>query len=444
MGRRAASLSLERLRNMPDFEPVLLKNRYVDRSWDIDVYESRGGYAATRKGLTTMSPEDVSKEVADANLRGRGGAGFPAARKWSFIPKDVSIPRYVVMNADESEPGTYKDRQLLEWDPHQCIEAMILSSYAVQAKLSYIFIRGEMSLAAERLEHAVHQAYAKGYLGKNILGTGYDFDLHIHRGAGAYICGEETSLLEALEGHRGNPRLRPPYFPAAKGLYYYPTVVNNCETLCCVPHIVERGAQWFAGIGTEKSKGPKLYCISGHVMKPDIYEAPFGITLRQLIYDYAGGLRPGRTLKAVIPGGASAAILGPESLDMPMDFEGVAAAGSMLGSAAVIIMDDTTCMVGAALNLLHFFRHESCGKCTPCREGTDWLFKVLRRLEAGKGTEDDISLLLRLTDNMDGKCFCLLGESALVPVRTSIQRFREDYERHVVEGKCPYELHLAH
>lgn len=429
---------------MPKFEPVLLKNRYVDRAWDIDVYESRGGYAATRKGLTTMTPEQVSEEVGKANLRGRGGAGFPAARKWSFIPKDPSIPRYVVMNADESEPGTYKDRQLLEWDPHQNIEAMILSSYAIGAHLSYIFIRGEMSLAAERLDHAVKQAYAKGYLGKNIMGSGFDFDLHIHRAAGAYICGEETALLEALEGHRGQPRLRPPYFPAAKGLYYYPTVVNNCETLCCVPHIVERGADWFTSIGSEKSKGPKLYCISGHVQKPDIYEAPFGITLRELI-DMAGGLHPGRTLKAVIPGGASAPIQLPDvALDQQLDFEGVAAAGSMLGSAAIMIMDDRTCMVGAALNLIHFFRHESCGKCTPCREGTDWLFKTMRRVEAGHGTPEDLDTLLRLCDNMDGKCFCLLGESALVPIRTSIQLFREDYERHIREGCCPYDLHLAH
>ncbi len=430
---------------MPENELVFLKNRYVDRAWDIDVYESRGGYAATRKGLTQMTPESVTQEVADANLRGRGGAGFPAARKWGFIPKDESIPRYVVMNSDESEPGTYKDRQLMEWDPHQCIEAMILSSYAVKAKLSYIFIRGEMTLAAERLEHAVRQAYDRGYLGKNILGSGYDLDLHIHRAAGAYICGEETALLEALEGHRGQPRLRPPYFPAAKGLYYYPTVVNNCETLCAVPHIIERGSAWWTSIGTEKSKGPKLYCISGHVQKPDIYEAPFGITLRELIDDYAGGLHAGHTLKAVIPGGASAPILKPEqALDMPLDFEGVAAAGSMLGSAAIIIMDDRTCMVGAALNLIHFFRHESCGKCTPCREGTDWLFKTLRRFEAGKGSREDIETLLRLCDNMDGKCFCLLGESALVPVRTSIQLFLDDYERHINEGRCPYELHLAH
>jgi NADH-quinone oxidoreductase subunit F len=429
---------------MANFEPVLLKNRYVDRAWDIDVYESRGGYAATRKGLTTMTSEQISEEVGKANLRGRGGAGFPAARKWGFIPKDESIPRYVVMNADESEPGTYKDRQLLEWDPHQNIEAMILSSYAIKAKLSYIFIRGEMSLAAERLEHAVQQAYAKGYLGKNIMGSGYDFDLHIHRAAGAYICGEETALLEALEGHRGQPRLRPPYFPAAKGLYYYPTVVNNCETLCCVPHIVERGAEWFTSIGSEKSKGPKLYCISGHVQKPDIYEAPFGITMRELI-EMAGGLHPGRTLKAVIPGGASAPIQLPDiALDQRLDFEGVAEAGSMLGSAAIMIMDDRTCMVGAALNLIHFFRHESCGKCTPCREGTDWLFKCLRRVEAGRGTHEDLDTLLRLCDNMDGKCFCLLGESALVPVRTSIQLFREDYERHINEGCCPFELHLAH
>ncbi|NMC83419.1 MAG: NADH-quinone oxidoreductase subunit NuoF [Armatimonadetes bacterium] len=429
---------------MPDFQPVLLKNRYVDRIWDIDVYESRGGYAAVRKGLKTMSPDQVTEEVGKAQLRGRGGAGFPAARKWGFIPKDLSIPRYVVMNSDESEPGTYKDRQLLEWDPHQCIEAMILSSYAIQAKLSFIFLRGEFVLAAERLEYAIQQAYRKGYLGKNILGTGWDFDLHIHRGAGAYICGEETSLLEALEGHRGQPRLRPPYFPAAKGLYYDPTVVNNCETLCCVPHIVERGADWFESIGTDKSKGPKLYCISGHVQKPDIYEAPFGITLRQLIDDYAGGMRPGRTLRAVIPGGASAPILGPDCLDMTLDFEGVAAAGSMLGSAAVIIMDDTTCMVGAALNLIHFFRHESCGKCTPCREGTDWLFKLLRRIEAGHGREEDLETLLKLCDNMDGKCFCLLGESALVPVRTSVLKFREDYERHIREHRCPYDLRLSH
>lgn len=429
---------------MPKFEPVLLKNRYVDRAWEIDVYESRGGYAATRKALTSMTSEQVSEEVNKANLRGRGGAGFPAARKWSFIPKDQSIPRYVVMNADESEPGTYKDRQLLEWDPHQCIEAMILSSFAIGAKLSYIFIRGEMSLAAERLDHAVKQAYAKGYLGKNILGSGFDFDLHIHRAAGAYICGEETALLEALEGHRGQPRLRPPYFPAAKGLYYFPTVVNNCETLCCVPHIIERGADWFTSIGSEKSKGPKLYCISGHVQKPDIYEAPFGITLRELI-DMAGGLYPGRTLKAVIPGGASAPIQLPDiALDQRLDFEGVAEAGSMLGSAAIMIMDDRTCMVGAALNLIHFFRHESCGKCTPCREGTDWIYKTMRRVEAGHGTPEDLDTLLRLCDNMDGKCFCLLGESALVPIRTSIQLFREDYERHISEGCCPFDLHLAH
>lgn len=427
---------------MPEFEPVLLKNRGLDRAWDIEVYLSRGGYAATRKGLS-MTPEEIIRLVGDAQLRGRGGAGFPAARKWGFIPKDTSIPRYVVMNSDESEPGTYKDRQIMEWDPHQCIEAMILSSYAVQAAKGFIFIRGEMVLAAERLEYAVRQAYDRGYLGRNILGSGYDFDLVIHRAGGAYICGEETALLECLEGHRGQPRLRPPYFPAAKGLYYDPTVVNNCETLCCVPHIVERGADWFASIGTEKSKGPKLYCMSGQLQRPGVFEQPFGVTLEELM-ELSGGLRPGRTLKAVIPGGASAPILGPDCLDMTMDFEGVAARGSMLGSAATIILDDSACMVGAALNLIHFFRHESCGKCTPCREGTDWLYKVLRRLEAGKGSHEDIDTLLRLTDNMDGKCFCLLGESALVPVRTSIQLFREDYERHVAEGRCPYDLRLAH
>jgi len=417
-------------------EPILLRNVGVPNSHEIDVYVERGGYKALPKALKEFKPPELVDLVKRSGLRGRGGAGFPAGVKWGFLPKGV-YPRYLVCNADEGEPGTFKDRVLIEHDPHGLIEGIAISCYACEASKAFIYIRGEYETGAQRLDHAVQQACQRGFLGKNIQGSGYDLDVIVHRGAGAYICGEETGLLTSLEGGRGHPKLKPP-FPASEGLYRKPTIINNVETLFNVPFIVERGAEWYTSMGTEKSPGPKLFCISGHVNRPGVYELPLGTPLRTLIDDYAGGPLDGRPIKAVIPGGSSTPMITPEHLDVTLDYEALAGAGTMLGSGAVIVIGEGTCIVRAVERLAEFYRHESCGKCIPCREGTDWLWKILHRIEQGNGREEDIDLLLDICDNIGGKSFCPLGDAALGPVMSSIKHFREEYLQHVRGHGCPF------
>ena len=415
-------------------EKFLLRNVGVHNSHEIDVYIERGGYRALEKALKELKPAEIVEMVKASGLRGRGGAGFPAGVKWSFLPVGV-YPRYLVCNADEGEPGTFKDRILIEHDPHGIIEGIIISSYACEVEHAFIYIRGEYTFGAERLERAIAQAYERGYLGQDILGSGYDLELTLHRGAGAYICGEETGLLSSLEGWRGHPKLKPP-FPASEGLYRKPTIINNVETLFNVPFIVERGAEWYTSFGTEKSPGLKLFCISGHVKRPGVYELPLGAPLRELIYEYAGG--PTRPIKAVIPGGSSTPMLPPAVAEkVNLDYESLMEAGSMLGSGAVIVIGEGTCIVRLTERLAEFYRHESCGKCIPCREGTDWLYQILHRLEHGQGREEDIDLLLDICDNIAGKSFCPLGDAALGPVQSSIQHFRDEYLAHIREKRCP-------
>ena len=418
-------------------EHVLFANVWKEGSTSLAVYEAGGGYAKLGEWLRLM-PETIIEEVKKSNLRGRGGAGFPTGMKWSFLPKDSAKPRYMCVNADESEPGTYKDRVILERDPHRLIEATLVSCHAIRAKTAYVYIRGEFHEGARTLEAALQEARAKGYVGSNILGTGVDVEIHVHRGAGSYECGEETALIESLEGKRGQPRIKPP-FPAVVGLYGCPTIVNNVETLVNVPLILTRGAEWFAAYGTEKNGGPKLYSISGHVTRPGSYEAPMGrITLRELIYGegYAQGIRGGRQLKAVVPGGSSTPVLRADEIDIAMDFEGVAKAGSMLGSAGTIVMDDSTCMVWMAKNLCYFYKHESCGKCSPCREGTGWMLRLLTRIEAGQGQPSDIDLLFKVADSIGGKTVCPFGDAAIAPPQSSLAKFRAEFEYHVREKRC--------
>ncbi len=423
------------------FEPVLLRRIGKPDSRSMTSYLADGGYAGVKTVLAGWTPEQTTDEVKKSGLRGRGGAGFPTGVKWGFVPKDTKgKPVYLLCNADESEPGTFKDRLLMEEDPHQLIEGMILSSYALKCRTAYIYIRGEFYLGARVLNEALAEAYAQGFLGQNILGSGYSLDITVHRGAGAYICGEETGLIESLEGKRGQPRIKPP-FPAVSGVFNAPTIVNNVETLCCVTHIVQRGAAWFAGIGrNEKNTGPKLYCISGHVNRPGVYEAAMGIQLKELIFgdSYARGMRDGKKIKAVIPGGASANMLtAAEIEDCPLDFDGVAAKGSMLGSAAIIVMNEDTCIVDAARNLSKFFSHESCGQCTPCREGTPWLYKVLHRIEEGEGRPEDIDLLTRICNQMaNGMTICVFADAAIAPPLSSVQKFRDEYLHHVEHRRC--------
>jgi NADH-quinone oxidoreductase subunit F len=407
-------------------EHVLLRHRDVPDIRNINGYTAHDGYAALRKAVSDMRPEEVTDVVKVAGLRGRGGAGFPAGVKWSFIPKDVK-PVYIVVNADESEPGTFKDRELIEQNPHQVIEGIALCAYAVGAEKAYIYGRGEFKAPFAGLQQAIDDAYEKGFLGRNIFGSDFSLDLYTHLGAGAYICGEETALLESLEGKLGQPRNRPP-FPAQVGLYARPTVVNNVETLANVPPIVLHGAQWYRQFGTERSPGTKIFCLSGHVVRPGNYELPLGTPLRYLIQECGGGVPGGRAVKGILPAGASAPILPGHNLDIPLDYESVQAAGSMLGSASFIIMDETVNMVWAASKMVHFFKHESCGKCSPCREGTYWMEDVYHRLRDGHARPDDVNLLLNIADQMDGNCFCLLGEFSLSPVRSSIQHFRDEYE----------------
>ncbi len=420
-------------------EKILFRNIDVPDQYKIDTYITNGGYRALPKALKEYSPDELIEMVKKSGLRGRGGAGFPAGLKWSFVPKDSPKPRFLLCNADEGEPGTFKDRWLIEKDPHQLIEGIIISSYAIGAHRAFIYIRGEFAFGAERLQSAIDEAYQKGYLGKNILGSGFDLDLDVYRGGGAYICGEETSLMESVEGNRGNPRLKPP-FPASVGVYKNPTVINNVETLSNVPHIVLNGADWYAKIGMPKSTGTKIFSLSGHVNKPGNYELPMGTPLRELIYDHGGGMKDDRDLKAIIPGGVSTPVLTSQSLDVKMDFESLFEAGSLLGSGAVIVMDETTCMVKVAYRLSKFYEHESCGKCVPCREGTRWIRMIMERIENGRGREEDIDLLLDVCTNIAGKTVCPMGDAAVVPIMSTIEKFRDEYEYHIENKKCMVDL----
>jgi NADH-quinone oxidoreductase subunit F len=414
-------------------DPVLINHVRAPNSFTLGFYLQHDGYAALRKALA-QTPDSIVEMVKASGLRGRGGAGFPTGMKWQFVDKKID-PRYIACNADESEPGTFKDHLLMERNPHLLIEGCAIGCYAIGAKVAYIYIRGEFFHVQRVLEGAIDEAYKAGYLGKNILGSGFDCDVFVHRGAGAYEAGEETALLESLEGKRAQPRNKPP-FPAVVGLYGKPTAVNNVETLCNVPIIVNRGVEWYTSVGPEKNGGPKLYCVSGHVRRPGVYEASMNITLRELIEGHAGGVREGRTLKAVIPGGSSVPILMPDQLDTQASFDAIQKAGSLLGSAAIVVLDDTTCMVWLAENLLHFYRHESCGKCTPCREGTDWLYKILRKIERGEGQMRDLDLLSSISTNIGGKTLCAFGDAAVTPVLTTLKHFRHEYEAHIKEGRC--------
>lgn len=420
--------------------PVLSDNWDQIRSWQLASYQRSGGYDALRTALR-MQPADVVTAVKDSGLRGRGGAGFPTGMKWSFIPQDNPKPKYLVVNADESEPGTCKDIPLMLASPHTLVEGVIISAYAINANTAFIYVRGEVLHVIRRLQQAVAEAREAGLIGTNILGSGYDIDVIVHAGAGAYICGEETALLDSLEGRRGQPRLRPP-FPAVAGLYGCPTVINNVESIASVPSIINNGADWFGSMGTEKSKGPTLYSLSGHVTRPGQYEAPMGITLRQLL-ELAGGIREGHELKFWTPGGSSTPLLTAEHLDVPLDYEGVAGAGSLLGTKALQIFDETTCPVRATLRWTEFYKHESCGKCTPCREGTWWLVQILERLEAGQGGEEDLETLLDLSDNITGRSFCALADGATAPITSSIQHFKDDYLAHFTNGGCPFDPMLS-
>ena len=419
--------------------PVLSDNWDQERSWTLDAYESIGGYTALRTALG-MAPEDVIGVVKDSGLRGRGGAGFPTGMKWGFIPAQDSAnpnPHYLVVNADESEPGTCKDIPLMMASPHTLVEGVIISAFAIGAEHAFIYVRGEVLHVVRRLQRAVHEAYLAGHVGTDIHGSGYALELTVHAGAGAYICGEETALLDSLEGRRGQPRLRPP-FPAVAGLYSSPTVINNVESIASVPAIVRNGAEWFGSMGTDKSKGMTLYSLSGHVTNPGQFEAPLGITLRQLL-ELAGGVRAGHELKFWTPGGSSTPILTAEHLDVPLDYEAVGAAGSMLGTKALQIFDETTCVVRSVLRWTEFYKHESCGKCTPCREGTWWLVQTLARLEKGQGSEADLETVLDQCDNILGRSFCALADGAVSPISSSIQYFRDEYVAHFEHGRCPFD-----
>ncbi|MFI6984609.1 NADH-quinone oxidoreductase subunit NuoF [Embleya sp. NPDC050154] len=416
--------------------PVLSANWDEHQPWTLDTYRRGGGYDGLRKALA-MHPDEVIQTVKDSGLRGRGGAGFPTGMKWGFIPQNDGKPHYLVVNADESEPGTCKDIPLMYANPHVLIEGVIIASYAIRSEHAFIYVRGEVVPVLRRLHNAVREAYAAGYLGKNVLGSGFDLELTVHAGAGAYICGEETALLDSLEGRRGQPRLRPP-FPAVAGLYASPTCVNNVESIASVPPILNKGVEWFRSMGSEKSPGFTLYSLSGHVERPGQYEAPLGVTLRQLL-DLAGGVREGHRIKFWTPGGSSTPMFTDEHLDVPLDYEGVGAAGSMLGTKALQIFDETVCVVRAVLRWTEFYEHESCGKCTPCREGTYWLTQLLTRLERGEGTEEDLETLLDVADNILGKSFCALGDGAASPIQSSLKYFRDEYLAHFEHGGCPFD-----
>jgi NADH-quinone oxidoreductase subunit F len=415
-------------------EKILLKNIDKPDTHMLENYLEHGGYAGIKAALK-LKPDSIIQVMKDSGLRGRGGAGFSTGLKGRFIPKDPALPKYPTCNADESEPGTFKDRVIIEKDPHLLLEGIMIACYAINAAVGYIYIRGEYEFGAKRLEKAIADAYTKGYLGQNIFDSDFSLDLYVHRGAGAYICGEETALLESIEGFRGQPRIRPP-FPAVAGLYHSPTVINNVETLACIPSILERGPEWFAAIGPEKSPGPKLFAVSGHVQRPGVYELPMGLTIKELIFDHCGGMRADKPIKAVIPGGASAPMLSAKDLDTPLEFESLAAKGTMLGSAGVVVMDESTCMVKTAYVINRFFSHESCGKCTPCRDGTPWMTQILKRIEDGQGREGDVELLESLCTGIFGRCFCALGDAAVMALRGALKNFREEFLYHITDKKC--------
>jgi NADH-quinone oxidoreductase subunit F len=417
-------------------EKILLRNIDVPDSHTLATYMSRGGYRSWPEVVQNMKPEQLIEVVKASGLRGRGGAGFPTGMKWSFVPKDSPKPKYLVCNADESEPGTFKDRLLIEKDPHAIVEGTLISAYAIQSRTAFIYIRGELVFGTARLERAVEEAYQAGYIGKNIFGSGYDLDLIVHRGAGAYICGEETALLSSLEGSRGWPKVKPP-FPATHGLFGCPTVVNNVETLAALPWIIAHGPAAYAAIGTEKSKGTKLFSVSGHIAKPGVYELEMGYPLKKFLDEECGGVPNGKKLKGVIPGGGSMPVLRPEEIEkVNLDYESVQAAGSLLGSGGVIVMDETTCMVRAAWNLARFFAHESCGQCSPCREGCHWMEKIFHRIEHGNGEKNDLDLILNISGNIMGNTICPFGDAAAMPAAAFIKKYRDEFDAHIAEKKC--------
>jgi NADH-quinone oxidoreductase subunit F len=422
-----------------DYAPLLLAHLGRSTPVGLDEYRAEDGYRGWHKALTTMTAEQVIEEVKASGLRGRGGAGFPTGMKWGFIPKSPGA-KYVAVNADESEPGTFKDRQLIEVEPHKVLEGIALCCYAVGAETAFVYIRGEYTVAADRLEAAIAEAEAANILGDGCMGSQVRVKVLVFSGAGAYICGEETALLESLEGRRPMPRSRPP-FPAVEGLYRRPTVINNVETLANVPSIIERGSGWYMSIGNPpRNTGPKIFCLSGRVNRPGNYELPLGaVTLRELIDDFGQGVIDGKSIKGVLTAGVSAPILTPDKLDTRLDYDSVQAAGSMLGSASLIVLDEDTCIVRAAALMEEFFRHESCGKCTPCREGTSWLFKILTRIETGSGKTGDLDLLLSVSGEISGKVLCALGDFATSPVVATVKQYREEYEQHITDGRCPFE-----
>ena len=431
-------------------ERVVSRRWGKPESWTLASYEKDGGYQALKKALA-MQPAQVTDEVKKSNLRGRGGAGFPTGMKWGFIPKDLPTPggappkpRYLCVNADESEPGTFKDRYILDNDPHSLVEGLAIAAYAIGAHKAYVYVRGEFKRQAERLDAAIREAYAAGYLGPNVAGSGYALDAHVHRGAGAYICGEETALLESLEGKRGWPRLKPP-FPAVVGLFGSPTVVNNVETLANVPIIIDKGAEWFAKLGTEKSGGTRLVCVSGHVKRPGVYEISLRTTIRQLVMDICGGPEDGRQVKAVIPGGSSAPVLAPHELDVACEFEALKAAGTMAGSGGVIVMDDSACLVRTLWRISKFYAEESCGQCTPCRDGTPWQAALLHKIESGEAQMKDLEALQQVATAICpfppmglGNTICALGDAAALPVHSFLMRFKAEFVRHIEEHRCPF------
>ncbi len=410
-------------------------------SYKLDSYLQDKGYEAARKAITQMTPLQVIEEVKKSNLRGLGGAGFATGMKWSFIPANNPKPKYLVVNGDEGEPGTFKDKYIFELDPHALIEGMIITCFAIGSHKGYVYIRGEYVKSIQRVRDAIDEAYKKGFLGKGIMGTSFDLDIVVHQGAGAYICGEETALLESLEGKKGFPRLKPP-FPAVVGLFGCPTVINNVETLACVPQIILNGAEWYAKLGCEKNGGNRLFCVSGHVNKPGVYELPNGTPLREIIYQHAGGIRDGRQLKAVIPGGISAPILTPDQIDVKMDFDSLKAIGSMAGSGGIVVMDDSTCMVRAAMIAARFFAHESCGQCSPCREGSGWVYRNVKRIYDGEGRPLDLQNLPGIVGNIGGNTICAFGDAVTMSVGSYVQKFRSEFEQHVKDKKCGLTLNL--
>jgi NADH-quinone oxidoreductase subunit F len=416
--------------------PVISRRWGIKDSHRIDVYVQHDGYKALEKALREMTPATIIDEVKKSNLRGRGGAGFPTGMKWSFVPKDSPKPKYIICNADESEPGTCKDRPLMEMDPHQMIEGITIAGRAIGAKMGFIYIRGEYRYVLDIVQTALDESYARNCLGKNILGSGFDFDLIVHTGAGAYECGEESALMESLEGKRGYPRIKPP-FPAVVGLYGCPTIINNVETLSTVPAILLEGGETYANRGTPKNGGTRMLCVAGHVNKPGIYEVPLGMNMKKFIYEVAGGIPGGKKLKAVIPGGSSCPLMKADEIDIPMDYDSVAKAGSMLGSGGMVVMDEDTCMVDMARRIMHFYAHESCGWCIPCREGTSWLRKMLDRFHAGYGRPEDIDLIGELSKNMLGRTFCPLGDAAALPTISIVAKWRNEFEDHL-SGRCPF------